>query len=221
MMTNQDQKMAALDLSMQQQPTQEKMANGLSGSPETEFPSHTHGFWDVITARKVEAVHVVLRLLCLASSVTAMSFMVTAHEANTLVIYGFRIPVQSKWSYSSSFQYLVGTVAAVAAHTLLQLLIFITRVLRKSPTVSSRNFRWLLFAADQVFAYALISAGSAASGVTNLNRTGIKHTPLPNFCKPLRGFCDHVTLSIAFTFLGCMLMATTAILDVILLSSAK
>jgi hypothetical protein len=40
----------------------------------------------------------------------------------------------------------------------------------------------------QAFAYALMSAGSAASGVTNLNRTGIRHTPLPNFCKSLHKY---------------------------------
>lgn len=70
----------------------------------------------------------------------------------------------------------------------------------------------------QVFAYALMSAGSAASGVTNLNRTGIRHTALPNFCKPLQSFCDHVAISIAFTFFSCILLATSAVQDVIWLS---
>lgn len=70
----------------------------------------------------------------------------------------------------------------------------------------------------QVFAYALMSAGSAASGVTNLNRTGIRHTALPNFCKPLHKFCDHVGISIAFTFTSCFLLATSVVQDVIWLS---
>lgn len=70
----------------------------------------------------------------------------------------------------------------------------------------------------QAFAYALMSAGSAASGVTNLNRTGIRHTALPDFCKPLHNFCDHVAISIAFTFTSCFLLATSAVQDVIWLS---
>ncbi|GAU24730.1 hypothetical protein TSUD_355590 [Trifolium subterraneum] len=71
-----------------------------------------------------------------------------------------------------------------------------------------------------VFAYALISAGSAASGVTNLNRTGIKHAPipLPNFCKPLNKFCEHVAISIVSNFIGCFFLATLAVHDVIWLS---
>lgn len=39
---------------------------------------------------------------------------------------------------------------AVAAHSLLQLLISITRLLKKSPVIPSRNYAWLIFAGDQV-----------------------------------------------------------------------
>lgn len=71
----------------------------------------------------------------------------------------------------------------------------------------------------QVFAYAMMSAGSAASGVGNLNRTGIRHTPLPNFCKPLHMFCDRIAISIAFTFFSFLLLATSAVQNVIWLSN--
>lgn len=71
----------------------------------------------------------------------------------------------------------------------------------------------------QIFAYAVMSAGSAASGVTNLNRTGIHHSSLPNFCKPLHLFCDRVAVSIAFTFFTCFLLAISVVLDVLWLST--
>lgn len=70
----------------------------------------------------------------------------------------------------------------------------------------------------QIFAYAMMSAGSAAAGITNLNRTGVKHTALPNFCKALHSFCDHVAVSITFTFFGCLVLAASALQDVIWLS---
>ncbi|KAI9107787.1 hypothetical protein K1719_021123 [Acacia pycnantha] len=105
------------------------------------------------------------------------------------------------------------------AHSLLQLLIGTSRLLKKSPVIPSRNFAWLIFAGDQAFAYALISAGSAASGVTNLTHNGIRHPALPSFCKFLHKFCDHVGISIAFTFMGCLLLAASAILDVMWLSN--
>ena len=47
-------------------------------------------------------------------------------------------------------RYLVGVTAAVAAHSLLQLFISVSRLLRKSPVIPSRNHAWLIFAGDQV-----------------------------------------------------------------------
>lgn len=90
------------DLSLPQHQSAAKTANGLEVSPETA-PLDTCRFGDVILQRKIDVVHVILRLLSMASSVTALSFMVTARESSTLILYGFQIPVQSKWSYSSSF----------------------------------------------------------------------------------------------------------------------
>ncbi|KAK6914848.1 Casparian strip membrane protein domain [Dillenia turbinata] len=164
---------------------------------------------------RMELLHVLLRLACVVTSVTALSFMMTAKQASTISIYGFHLPVSSKWSFSDSFEYLVGVTAAVAAHSILQLLISGSRLLRKSPVIPSQGQAWLIFAGDQAFAYALISAGSAASGVTNLNRTGIRHSALPNFCKPLHSFCDHVAVSVSFTFLSWFLLATSSVLHVI------
>uniref|UniRef100_A0A803NZ52 CASP-like protein n=1 Tax=Cannabis sativa TaxID=3483 RepID=A0A803NZ52_CANSA len=172
-----------------------------------------------VLVRKADVAQAILRVLSVATSVIALLFMVTAKEASTVFVYGFPLPVFSKWSFSDSFVYLVGVSAAVAAHSLLQLILSALRLLRKSSVVPTRNHAWLIFACDQVFAYAMISAGSAASGVSNLNRTGIKHTALPDFCKPLRFFCDHVAISIAFAFFTCFLLAISAIQDVICLAN--
>ncbi|KAL1810554.1 hypothetical protein DCAR_0730260 [Daucus carota subsp. sativus] len=160
-------------------------------------------------------VNVVLRLVCLISTVAALSLMVTAKQDSTISVFGLTVPVRSKWSFSDSFQYLVGVTAAVAFHSLVQLLYNMSMILRKSLVISSRKYLWLLFAVDQVLAYALMSAGSAASGVTNLNRTGIRHSALPNFCKPLSRFCNRVAVSIGLTFFSWLLLATSTVADVV------
>lgn len=168
--------------------------------------------------RRTEVMLLILRGLCMGSSVVSLSLMITAKQSSSVSIYGFHLPVHSKWTFSPSYEFLVGVSVAVAAHSLLQLLIGTSRFLRASSVIPSRKHAWVIFAGDQAFAYALMSAGSAASGVTNLNRTGIRHTPLPNFCKPLHKFCDHVAISIAFNFISCFLLATSAVHDVIWLS---
>ncbi|XP_074285343.1 CASP-like protein 3A1 [Silene latifolia] len=166
----------------------------------------------------IDGVHVILRLLCLMTSVVALSLMVTAKQSGTISLYGFQLPVYSSWSYADSFEYLVGVTAAVVAHSFLQLLLSLSRLRKKSVIIPSKNYAWVIYAGDQVFAYALMSAGSAASGVTSLNRTGIRHTALPNFCKPLHIFCTRVATSIAFTFFSCFLLALSAVLDIIWLN---
>ncbi|XP_076952046.1 CASP-like protein 3A1 [Bidens hawaiensis] len=163
-------------------------------------------------------MHVASRVVCLSACMASVVVMVSAKEKSTLSLYGFDLPIYSKWSFSDSFDYLVGVSAAAAAHSLLQLIMTSRKLIKKSSIISSKKHAWLLFAADQVFAYAMMSCGSASSGVTNLNRTGIKHSSLPNFCKPLQTFCDRVALSIAFAFFGCFLLAMLSVLDVVWLS---
>ncbi|KAI3670499.1 hypothetical protein L1987_87835 [Smallanthus sonchifolius] len=170
-------------------------------------------------SRNYDAMHIVLRLVSFSASLISVAVMATAKEKSTISIYGFDLSLHSKWSFSGSFEYLVGISSLVAVHSLLQLVMTSSRTLRKESIFSSRNHAWIIFAGDQVFAYAMMSAGSAATGVTNLNRTGIKHPTLPNFCKQLHSFCDRVGVSIAFSFFNCFLLAISAVLDVVWLAN--
>lgn len=54
--------------------------------------------------RRNEALQLSLRVLCMATSVVALSLMVTAKEATNVSIYGFLLPVHSKWSFSESYE---------------------------------------------------------------------------------------------------------------------
>ncbi|XP_008804611.2 CASP-like protein 3A1 isoform X1 [Phoenix dactylifera] len=166
--------------------------------------------WDIAGAA--------MRAATVVSSLLALALMVSAEQRGELSLFGFQLPLHSKWSFSDSLEYLVGISAAVAAHSLLQLLLSVRKLVKKAPVIPSRRHGWVIFAGDQAFAYAMMSAGSAAAGITNLNRTGIRHTALPDFCKPLHRFCDRMAISITFAFLSCLLLATSAILDVLWLS---
>nr|F2EL82.1 RecName: Full=CASP-like protein 3A1; Short=HvCASPL3A1 [Hordeum vulgare subsp. vulgare]BAK08104.1 predicted protein [Hordeum vulgare subsp. vulgare] len=161
---------------------------------------------------------VAARAAALVMALLSVSLMVSAKQRGTLAIFGIEIPLYAKWSLSDSLQSLVGISAAAAAYSLAQLLSIAHTALKKAPVVPSRRYAWMLLAGDQVFAYAMLSAGSAAAAVANLNRTGVRHTALPNFCKPLPRFCDLSAASIACAFLGCAFLAASAVIDVIWLS---
>ncbi|KVH97999.1 Uncharacterized protein family UPF0497, trans-membrane plant [Cynara cardunculus var. scolymus] len=102
-------------------------------------------------SRSYDVMHIVLRIGSLSASLISVFVMVTAKEKSTISIYGFDLPLYSKWSFSGSFEYLVGVSAAVAVHSLLQLVITTSRMLRKSSAYTSRNHAWLIFVGDQVF----------------------------------------------------------------------
>ncbi|WOL20534.1 CASP-like protein 3A1 [Canna indica] len=170
------------------------------------------------TPARWDTVAVGVRLATVVASVLSLAAMVTAEQRGSLSVFGFQITLYSKWSFSDSLEYLVGILATVAAHSLLQLLLSVKKLVQGSSVIPSRSHAWIIFAGDQAFAYAMMSAGSAAAGVTNLNRTGVRHTQLPDFCKPLRSFCNHMAISIALAFVSCFLLAVSAILDVIWLS---
>jgi len=80
------------------------------------------------------------------------------------------------------------------------------------------NFAFCVFLRLQVFAYGMLAAASAATGVTNLNHTGFRHSDLPNFCKPLHRFCDKAAISIVIAFTSSLLLGGSAVLDVFWLS---
>ncbi|VAH79533.1 CASP-like protein 3A1 isoform X2 [Triticum dicoccoides] len=157
---------------------------------------------------RLDMAMVATRAAALVMALISMSLMVSAKQRGSLIIFGIEIPLS-----------LVGISAAAAAYSLAQLLSIAYKALKKVPVVPSRRYAWMLLAGDQVFAYAMLSAGSAAAAVANLNRTGIRHTALPNFCKPLPRFCDLSAASIACAFLSCAFLAASAVIDVIWLSN--
>lgn len=54
---------------------------------------------------RVVCVNVILRLVCLITTVSALSLMVTAKQDSSISVFGLTLPVHSKWSFSDSFQY--------------------------------------------------------------------------------------------------------------------
>ncbi|KAJ1388754.1 Casparian strip membrane protein domain [Sesbania bispinosa] len=54
--------------------------------------------------RRMEAMQLILRAMCMASSVVALSLMVTAKQNSSVNIYGFSLPIHSKWSFSESYE---------------------------------------------------------------------------------------------------------------------
>ncbi|VVA97827.1 unnamed protein product [Arabis nemorensis] len=188
---------------------------------ETKLDVHevtTYGEDNRHGSRRNDVAMVVLRAMCMAVSTVAVSLMVTARETSMTTLYGFEFQLHAVWSLSDSLIYLLVVSSATVLYSLIQLIISGTRVMRKLPVIPTRTQAWFCFVADQMLGYAMISGGSAALGVTNMNRTGIRHMPLPNFCKSLEFFCDHLAISVVFALFAFLLLAVSSLLNVLRLS---
>ena len=98
--------------------TEQKLPEELNGQlPETKVEvlengtmsgplvgSVVRGRRNGVSNLKADVTQVILRLLCILTSVVALALMVTAKEASTVSVYGFQFPVYSKWSFSDSFE---------------------------------------------------------------------------------------------------------------------
>ncbi|KAJ0785190.1 putative casparian strip membrane protein [Helianthus annuus] len=129
------------------------MTNDLKPPPEsaTQLPADQTTTTTVgKLSRNYDVMHVVLRIVSLSASLISIAVLTSAKEKSTVLIYGFQLSLYSKWSFSGSFEYLVCVSAVVAFHSLLQLVMTSSRMLRKSSIFSSRNHAWIIFASDQV-----------------------------------------------------------------------
>jgi hypothetical protein len=79
-----------------------------------------------------------------------MAVMLTATEEGVADIYGFKLTLSSNWSFSPSYQYVVGACAGTVLYSLLQLCLGVYRLVTGSPITPSRFQAWLCFTSDQV-----------------------------------------------------------------------
>ncbi|KAM7255698.1 hypothetical protein ACFE04_008596 [Oxalis oulophora] len=152
---------------------------------------------------------VLLRFLCLFSSLMALRYMLGAKENG----YIDRLPIQSSWSYSYVYLYLVGITAIVVGYSLT---LCLNNLVKKAP-YGSRKEAFFAFLVDQLLAIAMLTVASVALGVTKPEQNGIYtgKAALPDYCQPLSMFCKYVERAVIYTFLGSFLLAGSATLHVI------
>ena len=84
-------------LKMAKNPPEEAMNIQLSESGGAALVSQSN------ILRKSDVMQAVIRLLCLLTSSAALTVMTTAKQSATITLYGFTLPLYSKWSFSDSF----------------------------------------------------------------------------------------------------------------------
>uniref|UniRef100_A0A0D9UYK0 CASP-like protein n=1 Tax=Leersia perrieri TaxID=77586 RepID=A0A0D9UYK0_9ORYZ len=124
-------------------------------------------------------VAVVLRVAAVIAAAVAAALMVMSHQ--TVTVFGME--VQAKFRYTPSLVFFVAANAAVAACSLVVLLV---------PSSTSKFAARLLLMADVMLGMVLTGAVAAAGAISELGKNGNSHAGWMAICDQVPLFCDRV-----------------------------
>ncbi|CAN8325846.1 unnamed protein product [Cochlearia groenlandica] len=146
-------------------------------------------------------VQVSMRVLAIGTAITSMFLMITNREVASL--YG--LAFEAKYSYSSSFRYFVYAQIAVCATTLFTS-IWACLAVRRGGYV------FALFFFDLLTTLTEMSAFSAAMTEGYIGKYGNTHAGWLPICGYVHGYCNRVTLSLAFSFASFLILFVLTVL---------
>lgn len=159
------------------------------------------------------SVHVALRFLLFAASVTAVVVMVTAKQTEIVPVPGLPIsvPLEAKFSDSPAFLYFISALSVAGLYGILTTLAAISTVLK--PAYAARFL--LHFALLDVLMLGIVaSATGAAGGVAYVGLKGNSHVRWGKVCNVYDKFCQHVGSSIAVALFASVLLVLLTMLSV-------
>ncbi|CAI0411375.1 unnamed protein product [Linum tenue] len=167
------------------------LRNGETPSPHPRISApHFHSTLSVQKLRRFNSLILLLRLLAFCFSLSSSIFMLT----------------NSRGSDSPSWRYVFAANAIVAIYSLLEVAASAWEVL-KSATIFPEVLQvWFDFGHDQIFAYLLLSAGSAATAL-------VKTLKDRDTCRSFSAFCLQSDIAIALGFLGFLFLGFTTLLS--------
>ncbi|MCO5559006.1 hypothetical protein L7F22_012597 [Adiantum nelumboides] len=191
-----------------------------AGLAEMGGPAHRHG----TCVGRLRVVDIMLRSAVLAFMVVSLSAMFTSSQRSVVHIFGFNIAVSMQWDHSQPFEFLVIVDLLICAYALVQF-VYQSVVFVKKATPTKRRM-WMQFAADQVCAYLVLAAAAAAAGASRTNKSafrtlGVQNIHVAGVCTVLDKFCNRATIAFVFTLLAAVAAATSAVLDVYVLTLVR
>eukprot|EP00249_Psilotum_nudum_P001397 c13864_g1_i1 orf=662-1324(+) len=166
--------------------------------------------------KKLKVVDMAMRMLAFFLLTISLAIMVTSSQRDVVDYLGFHFTLHLKWKYFQPFKFLVVVSSIIAGYYLLQLIWLAAKLFPRFSSV--RNCLWFVCAADQVCAYAVLSASAAAAGAASIHKfQGLDELDLPNVCQILHHFCNRITTSILLAVLASFCSACCAALDIFIL----
>ncbi|KAM3281067.1 CASP-like protein 4C2 [Capsicum chacoense] len=169
-----------------------------NGVVETPSPSpHFNSSVAVHKLRRFNILIVVFRFASFCFSLASAIFMFTNSRS------GDDLP---QWHHFDAFRFVAVAGAIVALYSLFEVGASVWEISRGATVFPEVVQVWFDFGHDQVFAYMLLSAGSAGTSLVRTLRE-------MDTCKVNNSFCVQSDISIAFGFAGFMFLGFSSLLS--------
>ncbi|XP_052204286.1 CASP-like protein 4C1 [Diospyros lotus] len=176
---------------------------GETPSPRPRIQSHHQPhFQSTVSAQKLRRFNYFI----LASRAGAFCFSCAAFIFMVINPRGSDSP--PRWYQFDAFRYVVAANAIVAAYSLFEMWASLWEISRGITLLPEIVQVWFDFAHDQVFAYLLLSAGSAATELARTLKTADGDT-----CRASKAFCVQTDIAVALGFAGFLCVGVSSLLS--------
>ncbi|KAE8667957.1 CASP-like protein 1D1 [Hibiscus syriacus] len=153
---------------------------------------------------KYSALDVVLRVLLLAASVSAVVVMATSKQTEMVPVPGLppniRVPFSAKFNHSPAFIYFIAALSLTSLYGIITTLASIS----VSPKTKTILLAFALL--DVVFVGIVASATGAAGSVAYIGLKGNSHVRWNKICNVYDKFCRHIGSAVALSLLAAVLL---------------
>ncbi|XP_071732825.1 CASP-like protein 4C2 [Rutidosis leptorrhynchoides] len=164
-------------------------------------PHDTPVFQSTVSQRKLRRFNyfiLVFRLLAFCFTLSAAVFMLTTDAASA--------PDSPRWYHFGAFRFVVAANAIVALYSIFEIGASVWEIYSGFTIFSEFSQVWFDFGHDQVFAYLLLSAGSAGTEL-------VRQLRAVETCKNNNAFCIQSDIALAFGFVGFLSLVISSLLS--------
>ncbi|KAL9241807.1 hypothetical protein vseg_015872 [Gypsophila vaccaria] len=147
---------------------------------------------------------VVLR--CVTGVLAFVATVVMVKSGQSTLIFG--IEFQAKFSYASAFRYFVGINITICALSLISLIAICISYGSKFNSI----VYFSLFLHDLIATLLQMAGCAAASAIGYVGKYGQDQIGWPKICDEVTKFCNHVKVSIVFSYLAFICLFTLTIM---------
>ncbi|XP_024522667.1 CASP-like protein SELMODRAFT_431320 [Selaginella moellendorffii] len=182
--------------------SQSSVANEAGAAPEASIQQTLRGF--------SSPTSLLLRIATAVLCTLTLAFLVTSKERKEIA----SIDIVAIWSNSKALIFLAVVSGICLGYSLLHAAVFLVMLSgNRNPLARKKALDWMVFLADQLLAYAMLSAAAASAEVAYLAKNGQVSSGWFAVCNAFSGFCNKVGVALVLSFFSVIPLAINAFIS--------